>query len=118
MQKRTRTPVPHIVKLTSSQGRLTLLSVVKKGPEVYELVGAEGVPSLDGYTLAFELENLPPDFVNLDTKSDSYSCFGRSEHLSSSGLVIKGAMFQVGSLRELKLGMSKLRGRLLDNAEF
>ena len=114
----TLTQLPHLVRLQSSTGKSTLLSVVRIRPGAYELIGAEGIPALDGYTLAFDLENLNSEFVNLDTNSDSFSCFGQSEHLSSGSLVIKGSIFQVKNLTALKHGLSKLRGELIDNGEF
>lgn len=111
----------HTVFLTTPENcRLRLyLQKVTKGS--YAVTGAEGYATIDGHTLAFDLEHSSPQVRNLDFSSDMFSCFGLSEALEMQGFVFRSGngapTFEAANLRQLQAGLNLLRGSFINNDE-
>lgn len=106
------------VCLKDAAGNNTFLLVEKRKPGEYAVVGAAGLPSLDGQVLSFELD--APDMENLDRSSDSLFCFGRSEHFKLHGpeMEFQDNTFRVANLEHLQAALSRVRGGFIASDEF
>ena len=105
------------VYLNSQDGKRIALSLQKNSPRVYSLVSADGFTSLDGIHLGFEVIGVP-DVINLDFKSDNYSCFGLSELLHTAELEYSLGQFTAHNLIDLQKGLDRLTGSLINTDEF
>lgn len=104
--------------LTTPEDKKVFIDVQKVEQGQYRVVGAQDLRSLDGYTLAFDPTT--PSVSNLDTRSDSYSCFRLSEAFELKGPALKfeAGTFYVQDLTQLQAGLNRLRGRFISSAEY
>lgn len=104
--------------LTSPEEKKSFIELEKVATGEYKVVGAQGLRSLEGYTLAFDIKT--KGVTNLDHTSESFTCFGQSEHLTLNGpaLTFKFGTFYVQNLTHLQAGLDRLRGEFTDNGEF
>lgn len=111
----------HKLVLTTPADRKVEIYVEKQktqdGP-VYAVVGCEDFASLAGETLAFDTDAFPVDTINLDWRSDSYSCFKKSEAFMAPDVSFADGSFKAPNLSTLQSRLNRLKGQFINAAEY
>lgn len=100
------------VFLTSPAGERTEFGVTREGVTAWRLALPEG------HAACLVAEDLPPDVHNLDTSSDSASCFGRSEHWAAPEVTFCRGVLTGPSLSLVQQALDRVKISIIDNWEY
>lgn len=105
------------VVLTDTQNKKQIVEVAEVAPGQFRVRAAVGLKDIESYALAFEVNH--PKVTNLDFRSESYTCFNLSEHLTLAGpdLTFNDNTFFVDNLEQLQAGLHQLRGAFVHALE-
>lgn len=106
------------VVLTSIRNQKQIVEVAEVAPGQFRVKAALGLKDIEDYALAFETNR--PKVTNLDSRSESYTCFNLSEHLKLDGpdFTFRDNTFFVTNLEQLQAGLNQLRGAFVHGHEF
>lgn len=85
----------------------------------YILESIQGFTPLKYFRLSFDILASDDTIVtNHDTKSDSLSCFGASEHIEVPEMTYKWDTFYAKDVESLQKGLDRLKARVIDTDEY